>query len=246
MVTNENAMSSYTVFKTSVPSSLPPNYHLKKNRQAREEQSYGFDAYDSYTPTPINPGSRRQEEEEDLYGLFRKLNEKLFGKSISNREDAAPVSPSMMKPDVHSTERRNRENEVPPQICNNWWNLAHSDNKVERTTNKSMVRDLHEWCQTEYDQTREIDKSFYTPQELRDRISAFKEIHQEFTLADLKNQWYGKEEKSEAWSAESEESEPWDLVTPLPLNAKGLTMYDAMEEESYRNTYYSSTVEMVA
>ncbi len=244
MIRNENAMASYTVFKTSVPSSLPPNYHLKKQRQAREEQSYGSDTYDSYTPTPVNSGSRREEEEQDLYGLFKRLNEKLFGKSISHSDDSSSASPSVMKPDAQTTERRNRENEVPPQIGNNWWNIAQSSDKAERTTNQSMVRDLHDWCQTEYDQTREMDKSFYTPQELRDRISTFKELHSEYTLADLKNQWYKKDEKSEAWSAE--ESESWDLVTPLPLNTKGIATYDAMEEESYRHTYYSSTVELVA
>jgi len=244
MIGNENAMSSYTVFKTSVPSSLPPNYHLKKQKMAREEQSYGYDIYDTYTPTPVNRGSRRQEEEEDLYGLFRRLNERLFGGSFNDSSESSTVSPSMMRPETKTTSRRNHENELPPQINNNWWNLAHSDNKVERTTGKTMVRDLHDWCQTEYDQTREMDKSFYTPQELRDRITTFKELHQEFSLADLKDQWYKKDQKAEAWSAE--ESEPWDLSTPLPLNTKGLTMYDAMEEESYRNTFYSSTVEMVA
>jgi hypothetical protein len=246
-------MTSYTVYKTAnTIQSLPPNYHLKR---ARSEETSRFDSdeqkVDSYVPRTASVGYKnREDEEENLFNLFRRLNEKVFGKKGLDNDDeqssASYARPTLVRPVAPKTEvsqmslyYQESDKKVPAQVSNNWWNVLGSQEKTKRATTTNMVQDLQTWCQTEYDQTKEQDEAFYTPAELRERISTFKEINNELTISDLKSQW-GMTQKSQ-----EEESETWDLNLPLPINTKAISSY-IDQDDSYRNTYYSSTMELVA
>jgi hypothetical protein len=251
MVGNTNSMTSYTVYKTAnTIQSLPPNYHLKR---ARSEETSRFDSdeqkVDTYIPRTASVSYKnREDEEENLFNLFKRLNEKVFGKkgSANDDEQASYARPALVRPAAPKNEvsqmslyYQESDKNVPAQVANNWWNVLGSQEKTKKTNTVNMVQDLQTWCQTEYSQTKEQDEAFYTPAELRERISTFKEINNELTISDLKSQW-GMSKKSQ-----EVESEPWDLNLPLPINTKAIGAY-VDQDDDYRNTYYSSTMELVA
>jgi hypothetical protein len=252
MVGNTNSMTSYTVYKTATAQPLPPNYHLRRTRnEDTSRYSEEDQKVDSYVPRTASVAYKnREDEEENLFNLFKRLNEKVFGKKGLEAEDEqgsnSYARPTLVRPAAPRTEEKQlslyyqeSDKKVPAQVANNWWNVLGSQEKVKKANTTNMVQDLQTWCQTEYDQTKEQDEAFYTPAELRERISTFKEIGSELTISDLKSKW-GMTKQSQ-----NEESEPWDLALPLPINAKAIGSY-VDQDESYRNTYYSSTMELVA
>jgi hypothetical protein len=246
---NAGVMERYTVYKSALYNAnptgyLPPNYHLKRARQNEESvqrTNAPEDRFDFFTPDAFVGSRKGEREEESLLSLFKKLNERLFGKKYAPQSESierpsAATNRSKME-DIHNIWNENKsEDSLPPQMRNTWWNVVDIQDKSQKPGNAKMCQNLESWCQSEYSQTRDEDDAFYTPQELRDRISVLKEINGEVKSI-------GPKFSKPAQVA----SEPWDLVTPLPLQPKGLSRYEAMEDEdNYKSLWNSSTVEAVA
>ena len=245
-------MANYTVFKPTIEKEesfreLPPNYHLKKARSTRAiDIPQGYEQVDSYTPTQTaGESTGYRKEEENILNLFKRLNERLFGsQETSVNRPAVDEQVTYTAPAAKENEaQQDNPGMLHPVLQNSWWNNMNAADEKKGPAAQEMTRRLEDWCQMEYDQTREQDEAFYTPQQLRDRISVFREINAEFSAVDQK--------KVRNNSAVEDAGEPWDLVTPLPVNSNAIETYRSMEEEaddeeSYRQMYHSSTFELVA
>lgn len=256
MIGQNNAMQNYTVFKSNVTrnsgvNELPPNFHLRKTRSTRSiEIPQGFEPIDSYQAYEEDANVNRSREEDSILKLFKRLNDKIF-----NQQDASQISrestqvheykvkyesEAPKQPQNYSTEARGQL--LHPVFQNSWWNAVDVADEVKAPQKREMTQKLQQWCQAEYEQTRVLDNTFYTPQELRDRIDVFKEINNQIAAV----------ESNIKKVNDQPASEPWELTKPLPINPKAIGTYEAMDneadddEESYRNQYYSSTFERVA
>lgn len=259
MIGQNNPMANYTVYKPTLEQQesfreLPPNYHLRKARSTKAvEIPNKFEQIDTYVPAERSLDySKYRKEEENVLNLFKRLNARLFGQNEATRIDRTEIvterkiaTRTEKEEQIYRNQvEKQEQTPVHPILQNNWWNSLGVLEERRAPVVQEMTKKLQNWCQMEYDQTRELDEAFYTPQQLRDRIALFKEINEEFD---------SMQQKKILRRAEQQHSyEPWDLVTPLPISPDAIETYRAMDddiiddEESYRNMYYSSTFERVA